>query len=294
MAAPFAGVGYLIVNDILTDVSYALVEPPVSTAVPAGGIAAGAQTVPVWDLAMYVGAQVLVGVLGGDLEVVTITAAVVGTSFTAVFANAHAAGEPIVGATFPVQQSTDPFFTQEEMLGYVAQAVSDFLPDCPLVMAIATVVMPPTAQTAPLPADSMWPVRVANNQYPLRETSQSNLDSMNYRWSTQAPSVPQSYFRDKTGLGNVGVTPRQNNTVNLEVIYAQRGAQTMGLADGFIIPDCFLIYIKMRVLEFAYSKDGEQRSPGLAKYYAGRYAMGVKICNMFLAAIQDPNLEMQG
>jgi hypothetical protein len=293
--APFAGVGYLIANDILTDCSYALIEPPVNTVVPGGGIAAGAQTVNVFDLAMYVGAQILVGVLGGDLEVVTITAVVVGASFSAVFVNTHVAGEPIVGATFPVQQSSDPFFTQNEMLSYLSNAVNDFLSSCPLAIAVSTAVaVAPTAQNAALPADCQKPTRVGAYGVPLRETSQANLDSMDFRWNQKAASGPYCYFRDKTGLQQLGIFPRANNTTPLEIVYEQRGAQNVALADGFILPDPFMVYVKYRVLEYAYSKDGEQRNPGLAKYYSGRYTAGVKISQMILEAVLDPNLEMAG
>lgn len=290
--AAFVGVGNLIANDILTDCAYSLIEPPVNTVVPTGGIAIGSQTVLVWDDSMYLGAIIVVGVLGVDLEAVIITAVNEGTSFTATFLNAHPAGEPIVGATFPVQQPNDPFFTQEEMLGYLSTALGDFLTACPLVYAVAGVSVLPTRQNVALPADCMVPARIAFQGYPLRETSQANLDGYNYLWSQQAASEPYAYFRDKVPLQNVGIWPRANNTTPLEIVYQQRNAQVIGLADGFLIPDPFMIYVYYRVLEFAYSKDGEQRNPGLAKYFAGRYEMGVKISNMILAAINDANLEM--
>ena len=63
----------------------------------------GLAAVPVWDRSMYIGAEILVGVLGGDLEVVEVTAVNPGVSFTAVFVNPHVAGERLYGATFPVQ-----------------------------------------------------------------------------------------------------------------------------------------------------------------------------------------------
>jgi multisubunit Na+/H+ antiporter MnhC subunit len=293
MAAPVVGIGYLIASDILSDVSYMLIENPVNTAVPAGGVAAGAQTVGVYDPSMYVGAQVVVGLSGDPLiEVVTITAVVVGVSFSAVFANAHAAGVAISGPTFPVRQPTDPFFTQGEMLVYLATALNDFLTDCPLIIGVATVQVAPSAQTTALPADSLKPVRVATGNYPLRETSQSNLDINDFRWQQQAASQPMAYFRDKTGLQKIGITPRANNTTNLEVVYEQRSPQTIGLADGFIVPDPFMIFVTFRILEFAYSKEGEQRNPGLAKYWQGRYEAGIKISNMFLQAAMDPNLDL--
>lgn len=318
---PVQGVGSLIANDILTDVSYALFQPVVNASVPAGGIAVGAQTVPVWDRAMYIGAQLLVGALGGNLEVVTITAAVPGTSFTATFVNLHNSGEPIVGATFPVQSvAGDPMFEQAEMLVYLSNAVNDFLLRCPLAYEIDdTISVGPSQPIAALPADCMQPVRIAPFNilssggfgdggfgdggfgggddviiflFPLRETSQSNLDGTNYRWSQDAASVPYAYYRDKIGLQNFGVYPRANNILSTEIIYKQRQAQVMGLADGFIVPDPFLIYVKARTLEFAYSKDGEQRAPGMAKFWNGRYEMGVKISNMFLEAAMDPNLQV--
>ena len=286
------GVGYLIANDILSDVSYALIQNPVNTVVPTGGISTGSQTVLVWDDSMYVGAMILVGA-GTDLEVVTITAVNPQVSFTATFANAHIAGEPVTGATFPVRQPTDYFFTQAEMLQYLSTAVNDFLLACPLVYNVEDATVAPTEQNAALPADCMVPMRIAVADYPLRETSQARLDGYNYRWQEEAPSQPYTYFRDKVPPQNFGVWPRANNTVNAEIVYQQRGPQVMGLADGFLIPDPFLIYVKHHVLEFAYSKDGEQRNPGLAQFYAGRYEMGVKVSNMFLAAIMDPNLQVQ-
>lgn len=293
MAAPVQGVGSLIASDILSDCSLTLIEPIVNTTVPGGGIAVGAQTVLVWDASLYVGAQVLVGVLGGDLEVVTVTAVNPGTSFSATFANTHAAGEPIVGATFPVQSvAGDPFFTQTEMLQYLSNAVNDFLLAVPLVYAVTdSISVGPTAQYASLPSDCMMPVRISAFGVGLRETSQSNLDGYDYRWAQQGNTEPYCYYRDKIPLQSFGIWPKANNTVPVEIIYEQRGAQLMGLADGFLLPDPFLVYVKARTLEFAYSKDGEQRSPALAQFYNQRYEAGVKISKVILEVINDTAMQ---
>jgi hypothetical protein len=293
VVVPVAGVGSLIVENILEDASYALVEPIVNTAVPAGGIPVGVQTVAVYDPSMYVGAQILVGVLGGDLEVVVISAVVVGTSFTATFTNVHIAGEPIVGATFPVQNTAgDPFFTQQEMLTNLSTAVNDLLVKVPLVYAIGSLTMPPSQPFTALPSDCQFPVRVVPDYggtygNGLRETSQSWLDSTDYRWDIQAASEPQVFYRDKIGLQNVGIWPVANNSTPLQVVYAQSSAKLLGLADGFLVPDPFLVTVKCRVLEICYSKDGEQRSPALAKYYAQRFEMGCKIAQMIMQVIED-------
>ena len=293
MATPAQGVGFLIVNDLLSSVSYSLFEPVVNTLVPAGGISAGAQTVAVFDPAMYVGAQIIIGKGTENIEVVTITAVVAGTSFSAVFADTHVAGESIIGATFPVRMPTDPLFTQPEMLAYLATAYSDFLLDCPLVYEIDdAITVVATKQIAALPSDCMVPMRIATDNYPLRETSQNNLDGYDFRWQQQEAIQPRAYFRDKVGLQNFGIWPRQNNNVICEVVYQQRGPETFGLADGFSLPDAFLLYVKCRLLSFAYSKDGEARSPALARYWDSRYQFGVKVSKMLLGVIEDSNVEM--
>ena len=321
MAAPVQGVGSLIANDLLTDISFSLFEPCVNTAVPPGGIVIGSAAVPVWDASIYIGAKLLVGVLGGDLEVVTVTAVNPGVSFTATFANAHVFGEPIIGATFPVQNTAgDPFWLQDEVLGYLSNSINDLLLRAPLVYAIDdTIIVAPSQPTAPLPSDCMQPVRIAPFQvlasdgfgdggfgdggfgggdevtvyaYPLRETSQANLDGVSYRWSQDAASLPYTFYRDKIGLLRFGVWPRSNNNLPVEIVYKQRSAELLGLADGFLIPDPFTPIIKARTLEFCYSKDGEQRAPGMAKFWNSRYEAGVKIANMYLEIIQDPNLQV--
>lgn len=295
MAIPVVGAGFLTANDVLTDCAYALFQKSVNVTVPVGGIAAGAQTVSVWDQSMYVGAQLVVGAYQtDDVEVVTITAVIPGVSFTATFANAHVAGEQIVGATFPVRQTADPLFTQAEMIAYLSTACNDFLAECPLVyLIVENVAIQPTAQNGPLPSDCMVPMRIApilsDGPYPLRETSQSNLDGYDYRWGQQLAITPRAYFRDKVPFQYFGVWPRANNLTWYEVVYAARQAQTMGLADGFLFPDPFVPIVKWRTLSFAYSKDGEARQPGLAKYWQSRYEFGVRLAKLFLEVITDPN-----
>jgi hypothetical protein len=68
---------------------------------------------------------------------VTITAFTVSpASITAVFANTHANGVSLMGATFPTQHATDPIFTQDEMIGYVARAQNEFLEQVPVAFSL--------------------------------------------------------------------------------------------------------------------------------------------------------------
>ena len=169
----------------------------------------------------------------------------------------------------------------------MSTALSDYLTDCPLVYEIAEITVPPTEQNVALPSDCMWPARVAYQGYPLRETSQSNLDSTYYPWSNQGLSQPRVFYRDKLPIQNVGIWPRAGNNVPLEVVYAARSSTVLGWGDGFPIPDPFTIYPLYRALSFFFSKDGEIRSPGLAKYFQSRYDFGVKVTNMIISIIND-------
>ena len=305
---PVQGVGALIVNDLLTDVSYALFQPVVNTTittftVPAGygdgGFGDGGYgdgtglVVTVGSVAsMYVGAQVIVGLGLGTEEVVTITQVDAG-DFVAAFVNAHNPGEIVVGATFPYQNAAgDPMFLQSEMPGYVSEALNDFLLRVPLVIAVTTSIsMPPTQPFTALPSDCMKPVRVAAFGFGLRESSQSNLDGCDWRWQQETGNPPQAYYRDKIGLQQVGVWPVQSNTTPLEIVYEQRSAQLMGLADGFVLPDPFIPAIRARVLSTAYSKDGDQRAPALAKSWGDRYEAGVKVAGVILEVINAQEMQ---
>ena len=289
MAIPVIGAGLLTVVDRLMDASFNLIQPVVMDQFP-GAVQVGSQTIAINDPSIYVGCYLVAGAHTANAEVIQVTAVVPGTSFTATFANSHALGDWLFGATFPVRYPTDPLFTQGEMIAYISSACSDFYTDVPLCYNIEDITVAPTQQNAALPYDSLFPVRIAYQSYPLRETSQSNLDSMYYQWNQQGLGQPRNYFRDKIGVQNVGIWPRAGNTTPLEIVYAQRQNQTLGWADGFLVPDPFTVAILQRTLSFAYSKSGEGQNPGLAKYWASRYAMSVKIARMVLDVVNDPNL----
>lgn len=307
------GAGYLTALDILCDCSYQLFEPIVDTTITSIAVAGGygeggfgeggygggtGYLIGVNSVAaMYVGALVVIGYQGSNQEVAVILEIGPGNQFITALTNIHSVGEKVFGPTFPVRQPTDPLFTQAEMMAYLSTACNDFLTDVPLVYQIVeNLTINPTLQNGLLPTDCMVPMRIAlqypTGPYPLRETSQSNLDSYDYRWQTNFASLPIAYFRDKVPTQMFGIWPRANNVSVYEVVYAQRQEETMGLLDGFLFPDVFLPIVKYRVLSFAYSKDGESRSPGLAKYFSARYDFGVKVAKMVLDNSMDSNLEM--
>jgi hypothetical protein len=81
---------------------------------------------------VYPGAQLVLEVPGNAAqEVVTVLTVPTPDTFTANFANAHAAAAPVWAPTFPTQQGTDPIFTQAEMLQYLSRAQNEFLTAVP-------------------------------------------------------------------------------------------------------------------------------------------------------------------
>lgn len=133
MANP--GLGFRTVNSLLIEISYHFLQPYVNTIITDVVAAPGVATVHVSSLlAVYVGCELVVdtGLVSQELITVTAFDPTTGT-ITANFANAHAANAPLIGGTFPIQQPTDPFYTQPEVLSYIARAQNEFLARCPCI-----------------------------------------------------------------------------------------------------------------------------------------------------------------
>lgn len=283
------GSGYLVANDLLTQISYHFVELVVSTTL--GGIVApGVVTVSQSNMmGIYPGAQLLVGA-GASLEAVTVQSATT-NSFTAAFAKAHAAGEPLYGATFPTCQTDNEFFDQTEVLNYLAEAENSYLMRVPAIMKVGTVTFPSQKKVQPMPSDCIEIERVAlegvdpfgnQTRKPLWEEAQRNYDALTYRWESAPPGNPKFWYQDKSGYREFGIGPTVPlNAVPVETIYSQRDAVSLGILDGFLLPDPFLTYVKYGAMATMFNKDGEQRDPTRAKYCQQRFDMGVKIGTQF-------------
>ena len=127
------GLGYRTAADVLQEISMHLCQPAVYQALTSPVAAGSAITATISSTTyIYAGAQLIVEVPGNAAqEVVTVLSVPTPTTFTANFANNHAAAAPVWGATFPTQQGTDPIFTQSEMLQYLSRAQNEFLTAVP-------------------------------------------------------------------------------------------------------------------------------------------------------------------
>jgi hypothetical protein len=130
---------------MMIEMSFHLVEPIIYSSLTAAVSAPGSTAVTVGSLgipinALYVGAQLIVDWGTVNQEIVTVTNVNQSASaFTAVFTFAHAIGATVIGATFPVQASSgDYFFSQSEILSYIARAQNEYLAEVPCILQLNT------------------------------------------------------------------------------------------------------------------------------------------------------------
>ena len=366
MANP--GTGYRTVNSLLAEISLHLLEPLCNTQLTVN-TAPGVQTPTVGStVGMYVGALLVVDLYSLNQEIVTITALVPGTSFTATFANSHSSGAVVLTATFPIQQPTDPFFTQSEMLSYLARAQNEFLAMVPSIFQLfqqqvivnqiyqstpitcieidrialsnpnvaitsltrsAGVVTSVTATphnlsvgskfavfgttgspltdstfqgvfavaTVPDSTHFTYPQPIANSSSTggfiglwsrMYEQSQEEIAASHRDWATSFILTPTSWFEDRAGLYRWGTGAKPDSNYPVELLCSIRDSDVLLLTDGFLVPDMLLHYVKYKVLDYAWSKDGVQRNPAMAQYCRQRFDGGVLATNRWLDGLLAP------
>jgi hypothetical protein len=291
----FAGLSSLIIEELLEDIALALVEPVVNTILGKNTVGdASVQTVqPRSMVGIYVGALLLAG---NPLNIEQITVlSVTSTTFTAAFVNQHYASEALAGSTFPSGQLDHPLFTQQEILGYIADVQNDFLLKTRSIYGITgTFSEPPNIPVFTglrfysQPDSAIRVERIASDSGDLYETTQSDLDLGNYAWvSDNGP--PQQWFRDLIDTGVFGLYPLPVSAGSLEAWYSKRGplgnAGVLNLLSTLLIPDVMSHYVKYGVLAKCWSKDGESHNPLRAEYCQKRFDLGVVLVNRFMEGI---------
>lgn len=138
----FPGTGYRSVGSLMFEIGLHLLEPFISTTLSAP-VASGVSSATVASLgypvnAVYPGALIIVDAGNPNEEIVTVISVnPSGSAFTASFIYAHLAGVTVLASTFPTQAlAGDPFFTQQEILGYIARAQHEFLMQVPHIFAL--------------------------------------------------------------------------------------------------------------------------------------------------------------
>jgi hypothetical protein len=282
-------VGQIIALDILQDVSFALVEPYVSTALTGAVSAPGSQTVGIGStVGLYVGAVLLVNRGGSTQEVITLTA-VAGGTITAVFANTHASGEAVTGATFPSGQPDKPLFTVPEMLGYLIDVENDFLLKTRCMYSFQSGISLVNYQRFyARPASAIRIERVVNGRnYAMKNTSQESQDLLDYGWEPAQSDFPTRWYEDSIGDSNFGISPQPNAGGTMNVWFSQKDTNyALTIASTLLVPDICEHYMKYGVLARSFAKDGEQRDDFRAKYCQSRFDLGVHLVVHFMKGIE--------
>lgn len=119
----------------------------------------------------------------------------------------------------------------------------------------------------------------------LYETTQAELSmAQGQGWRNQFLTALNSWFEDRTGLYQWGVGGIPATGFPVEILSSMRDTDTLALTDGFLVPDICLHIVKYKALEFAWSKEGECRSPLMAQYSAMRYQRGVMAVRRWMSA----------
>jgi hypothetical protein len=116
----------------------------------------------------------------------------------------------------------------------------------------------------------------------MYETTSAEITQTNRTWRNEYANVPTQWFEDRSGLYRWGVGAKPSSNFPVELLCSIRDTDTLGLLDGFLVPDTLVYAIKMKVLEYAWSKDGIQQDPSRAAYAKSRYDKCVMATNRFL------------
>jgi hypothetical protein len=182
----FPGLGFRTVWSVMLEMSFELVEPTLYSTTASAVVSPGSATIQVNSLgypvsAVYVGAQLLIDA-NLSQEVIEVSAfdpTAAPPTITATFALPHASGVQLIGATFPTQaMSGDYFYSQSEILSYLARAQNVFLSDVPLVFAINTQTVQYGQTIQPFPCDVVEAHRIASSYQNVALASLTRLNNV--------------------------------------------------------------------------------------------------------------------
>jgi hypothetical protein len=278
-------------NDLLTDVSFALVEQVVNT-ILGSPVVPGINTItPPSMVGIYPGCQLIARASSADapgtVDEVVIVTSTTATTFTASYLQNHVATDALQGPTFSSGQLDHPLFTQPEMFKYAEDVQNDFMLRVRPIYAVATVNLTTNQPTYPTPVDAIQVERIAIAGRELNNVAQSDIDWLDPAWMRL--SVPQvdAWYQDNLGLQTFGVAPPPQTNLTAELLYSQKTpiSTLLTLLSPFLIPDIMVFILKYGILARAWSKDGEQKDLARAAACQQTYDMFVMISQKFLMGV---------
>ena len=120
----------------------------------------------------------------------------------------------------------------------------------------------------------------------LYELTQEELVQQNRNWQVSTTSTLTSWFEDRSGLYRWGTGGRPSSIFPVEILCAVRDTDTLGMLDGFLVPDVCLHGVKYLALAYVWSKDGVMQQPQLADFAMKRYAQVVMATQRYITAMK--------
>ena len=120
----------------------------------------------------------------------------------------------------------------------------------------------------------------------LYELTQEELVQQNRNWQVNYVGPLQSWFEDRAGLYRWGVGGKPSSNFPVELLCAVRDTDTLGMLDGFLVPDVCLHGVKYLALSYAWSKDGIASQPQMAQFALKRYAQVVMATGRYIQAMK--------
>jgi hypothetical protein len=120
----------------------------------------------------------------------------------------------------------------------------------------------------------------------LYEVTQEQLVQQNRNWQVNYVGTLQSWFEDRSGLYRWGVGGQPSSNFPAELLCAVRDTDTLGLLDGFLVPDLVLHFVKYLAMAYIFAKDGVQSQPQLAEFCMKRYTQGVLATQRYIESMK--------
>jgi len=116
----------------------------------------------------------------------------------------------------------------------------------------------------------------------MYETTQAERTQTDRAWRNEYAASPLQWFEDRSGLYRWGVGNKAASNYPVELLCSIRDSDTLGLLDGFLIPDTLVYLLSYKVMAYALSSENEQSDPVRAKYCEDRFQRGIAAINRYL------------
>lgn len=152
---------------------------------------------------------------------------------------------------------------------------------------IATILSPTSFTYPQVAADRSTTGGVLLYWLRLYEYTQEEMTQQYRQWRNAYIGEPSAWFEDRAGLYQFGLNGKPASNFPLQLLCSIRDSDSLGYGDSFLTPDLFLHFVKYKMLEYVFSKDGVQSDPIRVGYCAERFNKGVAASLRWIGGMQQ-------